>query len=1180
MCPRNNEATGSRLAIISMPLVERSVLIVLVGLVTIWFTLFALDLARGTPAVQALNQAGQGFVDYITNLIHGDLGKTSSGGPTSLRRPVSCVLAETLPRSIGLLGITMGVSMLVGIFVGILAATSAGRFGSSVILVLSTLGVSIPSFFLALLFQMLVVKITRTFGYSILPTGGFGWDGHFVLPAMVLAARPLAQIARITYLKTRETMDQNFVRTALSKGLNIGALLRRHIARNIAIPVLTTAAVSLRFALGGLPIVEAYFGWPGAGLKLLRAISNQDDNLTVALLLSLALFFIIIQLFLEASYRLFDPRVGEIAHMRNEQRPSIRGAAAAMTDIFSSLMEHTMGWLRYVGQSIRRYHPAWPTFQLPSHRYKQGLRHLLKRLNIPLLVGGSLCLGLLVVIFFGSRLAPHDPYRLVGLEKVDGTWMAPPFEPSRRFPWGTDALGRGLLSLILTGAQQTLFLASVAVAFRMLIGTVLGIVAGWWRGSLLDRAITGLAQTIKPFPIVLLTMLIILAVGIRQGVLPFVVGLCAVGWGELEQFIRAEVMALRSRPFVESTKAMGATSPHILAFHIFPHLAPSLMALLAMEFAGVLILLAELGFLGIFLGGGAYMEMEMFKPPLHYSDVPEWGSLLANFRQAAQSKPWLGIYPSLAIFVSALGFQLMGEGIRLEIERGHIFLKRILNRYTLTIGAIAALILYLLSGNLGSGALYRQYANQFDVDAAMSHVSFLTQAELGGREVGTPGAEASADWIADTFDGLGLQAIGQDNSYFLETYGGVERLTGIPVLELSDEGPPLQYTEDFAEYVDQFRCLGEVEGRIRFVSFGESPSWGRMDVSSFRNFDLSQDVIMVLSPEEAELLSLRECAGVLVVANDPDMIRRSSILSPESRVGISLSSVSASEDRPSFWISEEIAERILAGSDFTLDQLRKRVPEIDARDPLTFVLPSSAHMKATGKIEQDLEIRHVIGWIPGLKGNPRDQMDDKVIAILAQYDTAPSRPGSGASQGANNNASGIAVLLEVCRLLTQTEYWPNRSFLVVARSVTGWNGGELRVEPDAQWFLDRSSLPAQFFDIEAVLRLRGLGTGTSSSLAVETSGGMRLSNLLRSSASSMGERMAVVETPTDLSTLFSGKSIMENADAAPEAILSCQGWQEATQPSDPFAAVTPENLGRAGRVASFAAMILGREARY
>jgi peptide/nickel transport system permease protein len=1175
--------TGRRLAGVVLRVAERFSLVLLVGLATVFFTLFALDLARGAPAGEAFGRAGQGFVDYVIRLVHGDLGATSVGGATARRMPVADVLAATLPRSLGLLGVTLVVSTLAGILLGVLAAISRRKLAASLLLFSSILGASAPSFFLALLLQILVLWVTRSVGHFVLPVGGFGWGAELVLPTLVLAARPLAQIARITYIKTREALEQDFVRTAFGKGLSFRKVLCRHVARNVAIPVLTTAAVSLRFALGSLPIVEVYFGWSGAGFTLLRAISSQDDNLTVALLLAFALVFLAVQVLLELSYPLFDPRLSRDSLGLEEQRPSLRGALAAAVDGLRSLVRQARDWICYVTRAIPRWRPARRGPRAPRKRAEWSPRLSIRRANPSLLVGGLLCLVLLVVVFFGSRLAPHNPYLQAGVEKVDGKYMGPPFAPSARFPWGTDALGRDLLSLILVGAQQTFLLATVAVAARMAVGIVLGAIAGWRRGSVVDRAIVGLAQVITPFPVLLLAMLIILAVGIRQGVLPFVIGLCVVGWGELAQFVRSEVIALKSRPFVESARAIGAEAPRLISAHLLPHLTPSLLALAAIEFSAVLMLLGEFGFLGIFLGGGAYMEMEMFSPPLHYSDVPEWGALLAGFRQAARARPWLGIYPSLAIFLSALGFHLLGDGIRREIERGRLFLRRVFNRTTLAGAAVVGVVLYLLSGNLGSAGLYRREAALFSREKATAHLDALTAPSLSGREIGTPGADAAADYIAQEFKRLGLQATGQNGTYLLESRGGVERLTEAPSLDLRDGGPSLRYEVDFAEYTDRFRCLGEGEGEVRFVSFGESPSWGELDVSRFKKVDLSRDVVLVLSPQDAEILAGRPCAGVLIVASDQELIARRSILSPESRGDYAFTATNVSItpiDRASFWISEGTAERILTGSGYTLADLRQRVPEVDARDPLTFVLPCRASLRAVGTVEEDVPVRHVIGWIPGLKGNPRDQLDNKVIAILAQYDTAPSRPGAPTSQGANDNASGVAVLLELARLLTQTEYMPNRSFLIVAYSGTGWEGGELRAEPGADWFLERSSLPSQFFTLEAVVRLRGLGLGVSSRLAVETSGGLRLSNLFRSAASRMGARMGVTETPVDLRTVFGGKSAFESGEKAPQAILSYDRWREATGIGDPAVAIDGRDLERAGRAAAFGVMTLGRELQY
>lgn len=1169
-----------RLGGLAVRLAERLALAFLVGLGTILFTFLALEMARGTPFVDAMGRASHALLDYVGRLIHGDLGMTQVGASSVRRIPVAQALSETLPRSLGLLGVALGFSTIAGILLGMLAATSKRSLGASFLLFCSMLGASTPSFFLALLLQLLVLAITRSVGRSILPVGGFGWGLQLVLPALVLAARPVSQIARITFIRTREALGEDFVCTARAKGVGSWRVLTRHVARNVAVPVLTTAAVSLRFALATLPIVEVYFAWPGAGLRLLCAISDRDDNLTVALLLSLALLFYLVQVLLELAYPALDPRLAS-APLRTREAPRrLREVLADGLRWARSAPQQTLQRLHKEFSALAQRQPRRTRARAaPRRRARFDLRSSVRRVNPALVIGGLICLGIVVIVFFGARFAPHSPYLMAGVEKADGIYRAPPFAPSARFPWGTDGLGRDLMSLVLTGAQQTLLLAAVAVAVRMAVGVMLGAIAGWWRGSAVDRLIISLAQVITPFPVLLLTMLVIMAVGIRQGTLPFVVGLCVVGWGEIAQFARAEVASLKTRPFVESARAVGVGTPRLIAAHLIPHLVPSLTALAAIEFSSVLMLLGELGFLGIFLGGGAAAEVNAFAPLVQYSNIPEWGALLANFRQSARAYPWLVLYPSLALFVSSFGFHLLGEGIRREIERGHLALRRVFNRYTLASVAAGALVLYFLSGNLGPTAIYRKDAVQFDGQLAMHHVEALASQELGGREIGSGGAAQAADYVAQEYKRLGLQPVGDAGSYLLASHGGFEKLTEAPTLEFDDGGEALRYEVDFAEFAGRFRCTGEAEGAIRFVSFGNSPSARKLSLSEFGRLDLSKDVILVLSREDAEVLDGKACAAVLVVATRREVIERGDVLSPESRLAPALvgtSFASPVADRPTLWVSEDTAERILSGSGLALSSLRREAAAVDAGDVLTFMLPSRAAVRAVGAVQKDVPVCHVVGWLPGADSASVDKLARQVVVVMAQYDRMPVRPGRPVAFSAEDDASGVAVLLELVRLVTQTEYVPDRSFLFVAYSGTGWEGGTLQAEPSAGYFLSRLSLPTRYFTIEAAVRLRELGGGVSPRLNVEATGGLRLSSLFRSSAS----RVGVSTTATQTSRLRDAVGTSAAAGSVPEVLLSYDRWRDVSAGDGSAVSVTSRTMERAGKAAALGLMILGRERQY
>ncbi len=285
--------------------------------------------------------------------------------------------------------------------------------------------------------------------------------------------------------------------------------------------------------------------------------------------------------------------------------------------------------------------------------------------NPPFIFGSLIVLGLLFILLAGPQLWPHNPYLTQGLTITNGEFRVPPFAPDAIYRWGTDALGRDILSLVLSGAKYTLSIAVAALLVRMLVGFLFGAIAGWLPNSKADRVVLGLAEITAAFPALILALLTITALGIRNGPWVFVVGLSVVGWGEIMQYVRGQVMSIRPQPYIESALSVGLRQPQIIARHVLPNLFSALLGLAALEMGAVLLLLAELGFVGIFIGGGGFADLAGAMTELgsyHYSDVPEWGSLLASLRLYARGYPWTAIYPSLAFVVAILGFNLLGEG--------------------------------------------------------------------------------------------------------------------------------------------------------------------------------------------------------------------------------------------------------------------------------------------------------------------------------------------------------------------------------------------------------------------------------------------------------------------------------------------------------------------------------------
>jgi ABC-type dipeptide/oligopeptide/nickel transport system permease component len=733
---------------------------VLVLLFIIWLSYLGLNMAGGMSVGEAALNAFPDTVAYVQRLLQGDIGTTGIAGGSLLSVPVGEVVAVLLPRSLGLVGLSVLLATVLGLILGARAA-NRGAKRSLGVLVATIVGISIPSFFAAFLLQWLVITLTKQTGRPVLPVGGFGWDAHLVLPVIVLAARPLAQITRISFVSISDVNDEDYVRTARSKGLKNYQISIGHVMRNAAIPILTTVGISVRFALAILPIVESFFGWPGAGAALLKGIAQQDEDLVVALLLCFGLLFILINLILEFSYRLIDPRLWQqpayiAAGKRGRPLDSLRGAVDYAKDLLANNV--ATGWYKQIRDrsapvstlgtttiaSVRETDDA-----LPPTR-KTGWRAAAR--NLPFMVGGLLVLAIIAIIFFGPYLAPNSPYHTQGLVMIDGQLTSPPFAPNETYPLGTDALGRGILSLILAGAQQTLVLGLLVVGTRIVVGVILGSLAGWTSGSWMDRLIVGTSEALAAFPALLLAMIFILAFGIRQGLPPFIIALCLVGWGEIMIFVRGEVVKIRPQPHIESAVALGARTPRIIGRHILPLLMAALISIAAIEMGAVLMLLGELGFISIFIGGGSLVSLPSYT--MLYSDVPEWGALIANVRLLARGSPWTAFYPMLAFFIAILAFNLFGEGLRRLVADGSLVINKLFNRYTFLLAAVVVAGFYWFQSNSGATPFYRMHASEFDIQEAVASMDELISPQMEGRALGSAGMDEAAEYIGTQFNFL------------------------------------------------------------------------------------------------------------------------------------------------------------------------------------------------------------------------------------------------------------------------------------------------------------------------------------------------------------------------------------------------------------------------------------------
>ena len=240
-------------------------------------------------------------------------------------------------------------------------------------------------------------------------------------------------------------------------------------------------------------------------------------------------------------------------------------------------------------------------------------------------------------------VAPYDPLA------QDFLLFEP---PSRAHPFGTDELGRDVLSRVIYGARLSLPLAVLLVSLSILVGGALGSIAGYFR-SLPDAIVMRTVDLVFAFPAIILAMVVTASLGpnVRNAVLAIVV----VSWPAYARVVRGLVLSLGDSHFVQSSRLLGSSSRRTLVRDILPNLAGPVIVLGTLDLANAILLLSGLSFLGL----GA-------QPP-----TPEWGSMVAPGTQNFQFW-WVGMFPGLAIFTAVLAFNFLGDSLRDRFDpRGH-----------------------------------------------------------------------------------------------------------------------------------------------------------------------------------------------------------------------------------------------------------------------------------------------------------------------------------------------------------------------------------------------------------------------------------------------------------------------------------------------------------------------------
>lgn len=255
--------------------------------------------------------------------------------------------------------------------------------------------------------------------------------------------------------------------------------------------------------------------------------------------------------------------------------------------------------------------------------------------------GAIMVIFLFFVAIFAPWLAPYDPGQ-INVKKV----LEP---PSAEHPFGTDQLGRDVLSRMIYGSRVSLLVGFVAVGIACLIGVFLGALAGYY-GRWVDNLIMRFVDIMLCFPTFFLILAVIAFLEPSIWNIMIVIGI--TGWMSVARLVRAEFLSLKERDFTLAEKALGARDLRIIFQHILPNaLAPVLVAA-TLGVAGAILTESALSFLGIGV-----------QPP-----TPSWGNILTGGKDNIQIAWWLSLFPGLAILITVMAYNLLGEGIRDAID--------------------------------------------------------------------------------------------------------------------------------------------------------------------------------------------------------------------------------------------------------------------------------------------------------------------------------------------------------------------------------------------------------------------------------------------------------------------------------------------------------------------------------
>jgi ABC-type dipeptide/oligopeptide/nickel transport system permease subunit len=587
------------------------------------------------------------FTAYIRNLAQGNLGISFAN-----RLEVSAILADRVWKTVLLLFSGEIVAILLGSVLGIIASWRRGSRLDIGILLWGLFTWSIPTFF----FGIILVILAR--GY--LPTGmmvtvglkpGDGlvyWRDvarHLILPTITLGIGFTSSYMMVMRSSIAEVLSEDYILAAKAKGLNNFEVLRDHALKNAMLPMVTLIALSLGYTVGGAIQVETVFSWPGIGRLIFDSVGKQDYPVLQGAFLLLAVSVICANFLADFIYTLLDPRVQLGAPVYTQQTQNIFSwVLGGMRGLAETFIHIPMALKSGISKAPKIFNAFWRQIKPVPKATWNGLKifwQTLKRKPMALL-GVVMLIIVVFVAVFAPLITPYTIEEMASLKVKSEDVLAP---PDAGHLLGRDDAGKDVLSQLIYGARISLIVGFSAAFMSLIIGTIVGMVAGYFGGKV-DNFLMRLVDFLLVIPTLPLMLVIITFWGRGLEKIIFVIGL--LYWTYMARIVRSQVISIKERHYILRAKALGASDIRIIMRHIFPQVVPLIIAQGILDTSTAIIAESSLAFLGL-------------GDPTKVS----WGMML-NFafsRAISQQAWWFLLPPGIAIVWVSLSLVLIGTAL-------------------------------------------------------------------------------------------------------------------------------------------------------------------------------------------------------------------------------------------------------------------------------------------------------------------------------------------------------------------------------------------------------------------------------------------------------------------------------------------------------------------------------------